>query len=195
MTRIRQIDTDFLTAINLHAKVNQRLSAKSASSALNPLREIYRREIGVREATGRNDGPRVSEYLRYCGLGEGYEWCAAFVSWCHGQAGYAEPRNAWAAALFPSGRTVWDAGGRLSVMGGGIPVRGGEGAEDSNRRPRSGDVFGIYVAAKKRIAHCGFVDGWDGTWCITVEGNVNHSVVRKRRPVRTIYAVARWVGK
>src|SRR5690606_29450817 len=68
---------------------------------------VYRAEVGVREATGNNDGPRVAEYLRYCGLDEGYEWCAAFVSWCHGRAGYATPRNAWAAALFPENRTVW----------------------------------------------------------------------------------------
>jgi len=140
---------------------------------------IYGGEVGVREATGRNDGLRVAEYLRYCGLSEGYEWCAAFVSWCHGQAGYPEPRNAWAAALFPSGRTVWRTAGRWRLVG-------------SGPTPRQGDVFGIYVASKKRIGHCGFVDGWDGTWCLTVEGNVDNAVVRKRRSVKTIYAVARW---
>jgi len=157
-------------------------------SVVGDLPSVYRAEVGVREATGRNDGPRVAEYLRYCGLGEGYEWCAAFVSWCYGQAGYPEPRNAWAAALFPSGRTVWRAGE-------GWLVAGGEGTAIGGQQPRSGDVFGIYGTAKKRIGHCGFVDGWDGTWCITVEGNVNNSVVRKRRPVRTIYAVARWVSQ
>lgn len=131
------------------------------------LRKTYLGEVGIKEATGNNDDPRIAEYLRYCGLPEGYEWCAAFVSWVHGQAGYAKPRNAWAAALFPANRTV----------------RG---------TPRQGDVFGIYTASKKRIGHCGFVDAWDGKWCITVEGNTENAVVRKRRLVGTIHAVARW---
>lgn len=151
------------------------------------LREIYRKEIGVVESGGSNDGRRVEEYLGYCGLGKGYPWCAAFVSWCHGQAGYPEPRNAWAAALFPVHRRVSD--------------------------PRQGDVFGIYYSNLRRIAHCGFVDGWDSKHCITVEGNTGpdgiidenggpanpiragpsrEGVYSKRRPIRTIHAVARW---
>ena len=139
-------------------------------SANRDLPSVYRGEIGTEETTGNNDGPRVGEYLRYCGLGEGYEWCAAFVSWCHGQAGYTEPRNAWAAALFPASKTI--------------------DAETAN--PKAGDVFGIYTPSKRRIGHCGFVDVWDGKWCITVEGNVNNAVVRKRRLAKAIHVVARW---
>lgn len=165
----------------------------------HPLRAIYMAEIGVREATGNNDGSRVEEYLHYCGLGKGYAWCAAFVSWCHGQAGYAEPRNAWSPALFPSGHTLWQTGGRWPATG-GRPI------------PEAGDVFGIYYTNLQRIAHVDFVDGWDGNYCITVEGNTGPSigvaiaggspanpiragpegVYRKRRPIRTIHAVARW---
>ena len=148
-------------------------AARAEALCPQALRAAYTGEIGVREATGNNDGPRVAEYLRYCGLDEGYEWCAAFVSWCHGRAGYPEPRNAWAAALFPASRTVWSIGDDLSI-------------------PRPGDVFGIYIASKRRIAHCGFVDGWDGTWCHTVEGNAGNAVVRKRRSVKTIRSVSRW---
>lgn len=147
---------------------------------------VYRAEVGVSEATGRNDGPRVTAYLRYCGLVEGYEWCAAFVSWCHGQAGYAQPRNAWAAALFVADRTVWRVDNQWPVPWGSGPAMGPQTG------PRAGDIFGIYVPAKRRIGHCGFIDGWDGKWITTVEGNVNHAVVRKRRLVTTIYAVARW---
>ncbi|MEC3878618.1 CHAP domain-containing protein [Parapedobacter sp. 10938] len=137
------------------------------------LKKTYRSEVGVKEATGNNDGPRVAEYLGYCGLPEGYEWCAAFVSWVHGQVGYAKPRNAWAAALFPAYNIVWTKEATIAT-------------------PRPGDVFGIYIASKKRIGHCGFVDVWDGKWCITVEGNTDNAVVRKRRLVDTIHAVARW---
>ncbi|WP_262249695.1 CHAP domain-containing protein [Parapedobacter soli] len=174
----------------LYRKVDQHLKANSTSqnAQSKQLKEIYRAEIGVKEATGNNDGSRVGEYLRYCGLGEGYAWCAAFVSWCHWQAGYPEPRNAWAATLLPTARRVND--------------------------PRPGDVFGIYYTNLKRIAHVGFVDEWDDQYCITVEGNTgpptDHAITddyaanpiragpardgvyRKRRPIRTIHAVARW---
>lgn len=39
-------------------------------------------QLGVKEATGRNDGPVVESYLRSVGLGKGYAWCMAFVYWC-----------------------------------------------------------------------------------------------------------------
>ncbi|WP_257668139.1 CHAP domain-containing protein [Parapedobacter tibetensis] len=190
--QIKRIDMDFLSFESLHGatvysgKYSQRLSVRSASSAFHPLREIYTAEVGVREATGNNDGPRIAEYLRYCGLGEGYEWCAAFVSWCHGQAGYPEPRNAWAAALFPAGHMVWT----RASEGTGDAARNTRAS--SNAIPRQGDVFSIYSTSKERIAHCGFVDGWDGKFCLTVEGNVDNAVVGKRRPIKTIYAVSRW---
>ncbi len=153
------------------------------------LQAVYTAEIGVYETTDKNDHPRIDEYLEYVGFQPGYAWCAAFVSWTHGQAGYPEPRNAWSPALFPMARRVGD--------------------------PRPGDVFGIYYNNLRRIGHCGFVDGWGDTHCITVEGNTgpdgavsgigdpNHpvragperqGVHRKRRPVRTSHAVARWIS-
>ncbi|SEN40186.1 hypothetical protein SAMN05216436_115130 [bacterium A37T11] len=136
------------------------------------LPQIYRAEIGVHEATSHNDGPRIAEYLRYCGLIPGSAWCAAFVSWCHGKAGYPQPRNSWAAALFPDDRIV--------------------------HNPKEGDVFGIYFQELHRIGHCGFVESWNHTWCLTVEGNTGpapEGVYRKRRSIRTIKAVARWVNQ
>ncbi len=219
-TRIGQMDTDFsavdtlyeapvhgqMNGVSQHEPQNPRLSVKSASSVYNPLRETYRAEIGVKEATGNNDGNRVGEYLRYCGLDDGYAWCAAFVSWCHGQAGYPEPRNAWAAALFPAKRVIW----RNSVPANPAATAGA----GANPAPTTGDVFGIYYSNLKRIAHVGFVDRWDDRYCITVEGNTGppadgtmtkgdpanpiragppvDGVYRKRRPIKTIKAVARW---
>lgn len=64
----------------------------------------------------------------------------------------------------------------------------------------TGDVFGLYFPEKARIAHVGFIDQWDGTWLTTVEGNTNDSgsregdgVYRKKRLVRTVYKVARYI--
>ena len=56
-------------------------------------------EVGVAEATGRNDGARVEQYIA---LGTasarepGLSWCAAFVLWCHRQEGVNLPGNPWA---------------------------------------------------------------------------------------------------
>ncbi|MEJ7694696.1 hypothetical protein [Daejeonella sp.] len=67
--------------------------------------------------------------------------------------------------------------------------------------PGTGDVFGLFFPEKARIAHVGFIDQWDGTWMISVEGNTNNfgsregdGVYRKRRLVKSIYKVARYVG-
>ncbi len=67
--------------------------------------------------------------------------------------------------------------------------------------PRSADIFALFFPEKNRIAHAGFVDQWDGTWLISVEGNTNLSgsregdgVYRKRRLVRSTYKVARYVN-
>lgn len=38
--------------------------------------------LHVRERTGNNDGIEVERFLRSVGLGKGYAWCAAFVSYC-----------------------------------------------------------------------------------------------------------------
>src|SRR5690606_1783087 len=110
------------------------------------LQLIYRGEIGVREKTNNNDGNRIAEYLRYTNLPEGYAWCASFVSWCFGQAGFSEPKTAWSPSLFPSKRVIWK-------QGKAVPV-------GSKLKPQAGDVFVIYFSNLKRIGHAGFVDEW-----------------------------------
>lgn len=55
---------------------------------------LARGEVGVTEATGRNDGARVEEYLG--GESErGLSWCAAFVLWCYETDGYRWRDNRW----------------------------------------------------------------------------------------------------
>lgn len=136
------------------------------------LRAVYHGELGVREATGHNDGVRVQEYLAYCNLGPGHDWCAAFLSWCFGQIGRELPRTPWSPSLVPVARRITPDG----------PVR-------------PGDVFGIYVAEKKRIAHAGFIDELhaDGKYLVTVEGNSGNAVQRRLRPRATVRVVADWI--
>lgn len=135
---------------------------------------ISRTQIGIREATGNNDGQQVEAYLKVTNLPKGNPWCAAFVSWVFKQAGYERPRTAWSPALFPLARQ---------------PLS-----------PKPADVLGIYSIRLKRIAHAGLVERRQDNWIISIEGNTNTNgsregdgVYRKRRHVRTIATFADWV--
>ncbi len=51
--------------------------------------EIALKEVGVKEATGKNDGVRVGVFQKFVGIAVGAinsQWCAAFASWCLYQA-------------------------------------------------------------------------------------------------------------
>ena len=72
--------------------------------------------------------------------------------------------------------------------------------QTSGLRPQTSDIFGLYFPEKGRIAHVGFIDEWNDPWVVTVEGNTNvlgsregDGVYRKRRLVRTVEKVARYV--
>jgi len=136
---------------------------------------IARKELDVREETVHNDGTRVEEYLRYAGAQKGDPWCAAFVSWVFGQAGYARPKTAWSPALFPKARQTIN--------------------------PLPADVFGIYFPNLKRIGHCGLVSKKQGNWIYTIEGNTNvagsregDGVYAKIRHRHSIAVFAGWLS-
>jgi hypothetical protein len=146
----------------------------SSTTDQEKLLYITKGELGVREATGNNDGKRVEEYLVSVGLQKGAPYCAAFVSWAFRQAGYANPRTGWSPALFPSGAMV--------------------------KNPSPGNVFGIYFPGLKRVAHCGFVERVKGSWIYSIEANTNlpggregDGVYRRLRHIRTIYCYADWL--
>ncbi|WP_240768706.1 hypothetical protein [Olivibacter sp. XZL3] len=157
------------------------------------VKKIYDSQLGVREATGRNDGPQVEAYLAYTGLGKGHAWCAAFVCWVLGRAEVDNPKTAWAASLFPQDKLVWPRAKALA--------RGSRTTNNEKPITKTSCVFGLYFPSLKRIAHCGFIDKWGEKEVITVEGNTNDNgsregdgVYRKRRPIKSLYAVADWIG-
>lgn len=136
---------------------------------------IAQSQIGIREATGNNDGPEVEAYLASVGLKKGEKWCAAFLSWIFKKAGYEQPRTGWSPALFPSQRLV--------------------------KLPAPGVLFGIYVPSLKRIAHCGLIERVNDNWLSCVEGNTNLSgsrngngVYRKLTHAKTIYRYSNWIS-
>lgn len=189
------------------------------------VRDIYTSQVGIREK-GSNSGPAVEQYLHYVNLPQGNPWCAAFVCWVFGQANIDNPRTGWSPDLFKGSKVIWDRAesrklkveSREDEPGTNLPTAQAGSQESRHSRkayiyppsqttgnrqqttPGTGDIFGIYFPDKNRIAHTGFIDQWDGTWLITVEGNTNVSggregdgVYRKRRPVKSIYQVARYI--
>lgn len=138
----------------------------------NCVLSVAKKEIGVREATGKNDGVRVEMYLKSVKSVKGNSWCAGFVNWCLEQCNVKTCKSAWSPSWFPSSR----------LTSGFI-----------------GDVFGIYFPSKKRIAHVGFIYKIEKDYYITIEGNTNEAgsregdgVYMKRRAKRSIYRTARW---
>ncbi|WP_316814476.1 peptidoglycan-binding protein [Pedobacter nyackensis] len=136
--------------------------------------DIAEKEVGVRES-GENTGLRVDEYNAYVGFKK-VAWCASFVSWVFGQAGYPQPRSAWSPAIFPAHRIA--------------------------KNPVAGMVMGIYFPKLKRIAHCGIVTRVKGELIFSIEGNTNFNgsregdgVYRRIRHVRSIYRFADWWEK
>lgn len=134
---------------------------------------IARKEIGVRES-GHNSGTRVNEYLAYVGFKEAAPWCAAYLSWCFGQAGLTQPRTAWSPGLFPVSRLARD----------GLP----------------GMLIGIYFPSLGRIGHCGLIERVKGSLIFSIEGNTNvagsregDAVMLKARHKRSIAKYSDWL--
>lgn len=184
----------------------QNLSHNKKNLHRDQVQMIYIAELGVREKTGNNDGPKVEEYLRYVGLQKGDPWCAAFVCWVFDQAGVVNLRTGWSPALFPKDKIVWNrnnvSGAGKGVGVAGRQVEGRSVAGAAKRLPEKGDVFGIWFPDKGRIAHVGFVDTWGEKWVITVEGNTNEAgsregdgVWRKRRLVQSVYQVSDFIRR
>lgn len=149
----------------------------------NEVRKTYTAEIGVRE-TGFNKGKRIEEYLRSANLKPGNAWCAAFITWTFKQCDIKAVVSGYSPNWFQS-NVVYKRDDNIN----------------RHYSAAAGDVFGLYFESKKRIAHVGFIDKQEGNYYITVEGNTNEAgsregdgVYRKRRHIKTIYAISRWIN-
>jgi len=143
-------------------------------------------QIGVREATGRNDG-EVNKYLAAVGMSMSQApYCAAFNFWVGSMALDPNPfpRSAWSPDHLRGGTRVTES----------TVVRGGE-------------AFGIYFPSKNRIAHTGLLRARDGVNFVTLEANTSadvkpgssrdrdgNGVFSKRRHWRTVHSVRDWIG-
>lgn len=112
--------------------------------------ETYKSQIGVKEATGNNDGVQVEKYLKTVNLSKGYAWCAAFVKWCLLQCNVADAKNinAMAASTHSTSRLVYFKGKFI-------------------RQPQPSDVGTIYYSSLKRIGHTFFLTDTQATEAYT----------------------------
>jgi hypothetical protein len=183
------------------------------------VKQIYTSQIDIREMHS-NSGAEVEKYLHYVNLPAGNPWCAAFVCWVFGQASIENPRTGWSPDLFKGSKVIWGRAESRKLKAKSFSSESGNKSQNpiaiglrqytyptsqitDNRQqitPNTGDIFGIYFPDKNRIAHVGFIDQWQTDWVITVEGNTNtegsregDGVFRKRRPVKSIYQVARYI--
>ncbi len=138
-------------------------------------------DVGVREATGRNDGPAVERYLAHVGLGKGNAWCAAFVSYHLSGCGVTNPLSAWSPAYASVANRVWT-------------------PRKASRSPLAGDVFSIYYPNLKRVGHVGFVRGVEGKYLLTIEGNTSgpgsregDGVYARKRELAKIHAITSYI--
>jgi hypothetical protein len=145
------------------------------------LEEIYLSQLGVREATGRNDGPEVEMYLASVGKPKGLPWCSAFVAWCLTEADIPHRVNAWSPTAH-NGRNI-------------VYMN-----REARQNPQAGDVFTLFYPRLNRIGHAGFYHkNQNSSVIVTVEGNTNEAgsregdgVYKRYRPLNSIHSITRW---
>lgn len=137
--------------------------------------------VGIREATGKNDGPEVEMYLAFVNLRKGAPWCAAFVSYHLSSCGVRNPATGWSPAFSGVSARVWT-------------------PRKASRTPLPGDVFCLYFESLGRVGHVGFVTGFDGKYITTVEGNTSEpgsrdgdGVYARRRQLSKVYAITNYI--
>ena len=108
-------------------------------------------KVGVRE-TRPNRGFWVQKFLASVGLGPGWAWCAAFVSWCLLEAGADKAKLPPRRAAVRDWVAWADLGGRLRP------------------EPRRGRLFWWLDGSQ---GHIGYVTEVVGTTVKTIEGNTN----------------------
>lgn len=150
--------------------------------------DYNRRNIGIREATGANDGLYVQRFLHHCGLSGNYEWCSAYTLAGHKECNYEYPLNPCRAdSWFDSEHTVYKRGDSKSLI-------------------QAGQVAGYYVKSKNRIGHNGTIIAvnLEENYALVTEGNSRDSgnklqpgdgVHLLRRSLNEITATSDWQKK
>ncbi len=142
-------------------------------------------QVGVRERTGKNDGPEVRQYLKEVGLSEGYAYCAAGLTWCHNQLKIPNPQSAWSPDWFKANVVYRRNKPQISPF-----------------ESLPGQVAGFYSESKKRVSHVALIESENRQHYFTIEFNTNGSgsddgegVRRIIRKKESVHVIADHVGK
>lgn len=144
--------------------------------------QIAKSQMGVAEATGRNDGAQVRKYLtgsanaNYAdpkSFAKGDAWCGAFASWSYKMAN--DGKNApWGYDLSVSGiRSKAQNAGFYSTVE-QSSLKGGEYA------PKQGDLL---VLKRNGASHVAIIDKIENGQIFTVEGNYQNKVSSVQRSI------------
>lgn len=142
--------------------------------------DVARTQLGVREATGRNDGSQIAQYFEGAtrttngrelatGWLPGWDWCAAFASWCGWRAGGLGESP-------PHGRriAVWELVKDARMLGRFDEVAAW------GRGPRPGDLVIWRRSGDPRLegqtGHVSRCVSWDGRTLWTIGGNEENRV-------------------
>lgn len=165
-------------ACNLGAHCQRPIKVRLAASHL--LIAEAENHIGIREATGNNDGIWVERYLKSTGLGKGYPWCAAFQSYIHKQTCMGGPQSARVVDWFKN-KVVYRK----------------EWGELPNFYSTTGMVGALYYRKLGRLGHIFLIVGEDKNNFYTIEANTNvagsregDGVYRKIRSKKSVAALA-----
>lgn len=146
------------------------------------LQKVFLSFVGVREATGRNDGAQVERFLRSVGLGKGYAWCSAFVFYCFMQVGVHTTITAWSPSAENKKNIIYKNG-------------------KFKREPLPGDVGTLYYQSLGRIGHAFFYyKRHNDKMYKSVEGNTNgegsrdgDGVYIRIRAFRATNSISNWI--
>jgi len=113
--------------------------------------------VGIREKTGRNDGPEIERWLRVVGRKKGDAYCTAYSSTMFFDLNIPAPITGWSPAMF-TGNVIYERKYVDWRKGFVFPV---------------GSVFGFYYPDKGRVAHTGLIESSDWEKSMTIQANTS----------------------
>lgn len=144
------------------ATSRSRYVLKADSCVVTIAQDFAISQVGVTEATGNNDGPEVAAYLKVTGLGIGYPYCAAGISWSFAMAGdsLGIPRKELPVPMTAGSQIAYDHARK-------------NGYKSESNRP---EVYDLYIWRRKD-SYRGHI-GWcyeigEKGWVRTVEFNTS----------------------
>jgi hypothetical protein len=138
--------------------------------------------VGLRELTGKNDGPQIDKFLDSAGVGRRLAWCAAFACYGFKVNGLSTPNScAWSPSWFPNSKLV------------------------SYDEVLPADLLSLWSAKQGRIYHIEIFHSKSGTNNRSIGGNTGPTgsignfdvdgdgVYFKLRPRSTIHNYSNWI--